>query len=172
MPSRSLIEWINSRGPRNLSGTAVEAIEKGLPLPKKYRVPYYPAWEQEARFDRYMGGSIAGRGVNRNLEGDQYMISALRAVASRVKEADLDEAVALLAFGKTVKATYQEHEMDTPDWLVESLDALEKEIKSRRRDYIEKEIKTSQARLEALKSADEKRADLRDKIDRLQKQLG
>lgn len=81
--------------------------------------------------------------------------------------ADVDEMVAMHAFGESLQATYEKHQMPIPEWLPESLRILSKEIASHRRDSIERALKLAKSRFEALKSADEKRKDLQLEIERL-----
>lgn len=85
---------------------------------------------------------------------------------------DLDEMVALFAFGENLKAVYGNMLLEVPEWVIDNVATLQKEIHSRRRDNLEKELKKAQASLETLKTADEKRLDLRAKIERLQAALG
>jgi hypothetical protein len=96
------------------------------------------------------------------------MLARLKNIASQIDGIDLDEAISLVAFGKVLSAEYAEFEMETPEWLTEALTSLKREIGVRRLDAIEREIKDADSRLEALKSADEKRTDLRAKKDRLE----
>ena len=85
---------------------------------------------------------------------------------------DLDEMVALFAFGENLKVVYGNLLLEVPEWVTDNVATLQKEIHSRRRDSLEKELKKAQASLESLKTADEKRQDIRAKIERLQTALG
>lgn len=85
---------------------------------------------------------------------------------------DLDEFVELLMFGKLALQTYSDNILEPPQWLVEGVGTLEKTVKERRRDNLEKAMKEKKARLETLKSAEEKRADLLAEIAKLQAALG
>jgi len=80
---------------------------------------------------------------------------------------DIDELIVLERFGKGLATGYTEHALDVPEWVSDKLTALGKEIKARRADAIAREIKLTEGRLEALKTADEKRVDLRAKLERL-----
>lgn len=85
---------------------------------------------------------------------------------------DIDEAVALLSFGRGVRATYVEHDMTPPDWLTENVSVLEREVKARRRDNLERALKAAQARKDSLRTAEEKRATVDAEIERLTAALG
>lgn len=84
---------------------------------------------------------------------------------------DMDDAVALLAFGRTVVKTYEENSLETPEWLKESIAQLEREVKARRRDNLERALKNARARRDSLKTAEEKRATLDEEIARITKAL-
>lgn len=84
---------------------------------------------------------------------------------------DLDELVAVMAGGKLIKTQYDELKMSPPELFNTNMLAIEKEIRSRRRDNIERTLKEFKARKEALKTADEKRKDLDQGIADLEKQL-
>ncbi len=84
---------------------------------------------------------------------------------------DLDELMALAAFGTQLKSTFPAFDLEVPEWLVESMDGIEKEIRARSRDMLMAELKSTESRLEALKTNEEKRGDLRDKAERLRARL-
>lgn len=84
---------------------------------------------------------------------------------------DLDELVALAAFGATVKAQYEGLKMTPPQQFGENLTAIEKELKTRRKDNIERALREARARKEALKTMDEKRLDLDKSIAALEASL-
>lgn len=85
---------------------------------------------------------------------------------------DLDELVALKAQANGLKAAYADAGMEAPEWLAEVDDRLAKEVAARSRDMLERELRETESRIEALKTADEKRTDLRAKADRLKAKLG
>jgi hypothetical protein len=84
---------------------------------------------------------------------------------------DLDEAVALFAFGNMVLTSYKDQTLEPPAWLTDNLSVLGKDIKERRRDNLEAALKEALAKKSALRTAEEKRADLDGEIERLQKAL-
>jgi spore cortex formation protein SpoVR/YcgB (stage V sporulation) len=67
---------------------------------------------------------------------------------------------------------YQTLGLETPEWLLDSQTAIDKAAESRVRDQMEKELRETEARMEALKSADEKRSELKEKQARLKAKLG
>ena len=79
----------------------------------------------------------------------------------------MDELVALEAFGTQLRGRYRDLGIDEPAWLPDKVDALQREINSRRRDHVEKTIKETEAALEALKSREDKRADMQAKLEAL-----
>ena len=84
---------------------------------------------------------------------------------------DLDELVALKSAAAALTATYTSLGLETPEWLGDTNEALDKEIKARSRDMLEKELRETESRLESLKTADEKRTDLKAKQERLRAKL-
>ena len=84
---------------------------------------------------------------------------------------DLDELVALHAFASGMEQSYSATGAEPPEWFKENKDALQREIKNRRRDSIERALKDAKARKEKLKTMDEKRADLDAEIARLSQAL-
>lgn len=84
-----------------------------------------------------------------------------------IERIDVDEMVALHAFGGGLQRAYEAHQLPVPEWLPENLRVLSKEIASHRRDSVERALKLANSRLDALKTADEKRRDLQAEIERL-----
>lgn len=63
----------------------------------------------------------------------------------------LEEMLALVTFGKSLRAEYEARGIMVPEWLSEKLRVLNREIESHRRDALElrlKEIRAEQTRLQ------------------------
>lgn len=88
-----------------------------------------------------------------------------------VDSMDVDETVAALAITRTTIAEYQAQQIPPPEWLVERQEQFTAEVKARRRDYLQAQLKAAKLRLERLKTPDQKRADTMSEIEQLQKQL-
>jgi hypothetical protein len=84
---------------------------------------------------------------------------------------DMDDAVQALAVSKLIAAEYGAQSVPVPEWLSENIGALTAEIKSMRRDYLASRLKSARARIESLKSRDERRVDLTNEIAQLEQQL-
>lgn len=84
---------------------------------------------------------------------------------------DVDEAVALVAYGEVLQAAYASRGLETPQWLNDNVRELNREIRNRHRDNLEKAKRETEAQLETLKSRDERREDLKSKLDRLNQAL-
>jgi hypothetical protein len=84
---------------------------------------------------------------------------------------DVDEAVALATFGDQLIAGYTGRSLEVPQWLVDNTRELNREIKNRHKDNLEKALRETELQLDALKSRDEKREDLKAKADRLKAAL-
>lgn len=84
---------------------------------------------------------------------------------------DLDELVALSAEGKALSAEYAALGADEPEWLGSAVRSLARDIRTRQADAIEKRLRQAKARVQALKPASERRAELEAEIAKLQDQL-
>jgi hypothetical protein len=85
---------------------------------------------------------------------------------------DADELVALFAFGNHLKATYEGLLLEVPEWLKDNTESIKKTINQRREDMLQRALKNAESRLEALKTSEEKRGDLKAEIERLKAALG
>jgi NADH/NAD ratio-sensing transcriptional regulator Rex len=83
----------------------------------------------------------------------------------------LDEALALTAFAKTLRAEYEQRNIEIPEWLDNRTRALNREIEIRRLDTLEQRLKTAKAQQAALKTPDEKRQRLTTEIQKLEAEL-
>lgn len=84
---------------------------------------------------------------------------------------DLDEIVALYGLGDSIRKVNAEYGLPQPEWLTTNLETLQKEIKSKRRDSLERALKLAKARKEQLKTIDERRKDTEAEIERLEQAL-
>ena len=81
--------------------------------------------------------------------------------------ADLDDLVAMAAFGRTLRAEYEAHQIEEPEFVGTKLKALRAEIADRNADKIAARKSEIKARLDALKSPKEKAAELRKELEAL-----
>lgn len=84
-----------------------------------------------------------------------------------IERLDVDEMIAMSAFAKQLSAEYEALALDKPDWLGVKSTELKREINARLGDLRDKRIREIKARLNTLKSAEEKRADLQKELERL-----
>jgi hypothetical protein len=84
---------------------------------------------------------------------------------------DLDELVALAAYGRALRTEYEAVGLDEPEFIDIQLKSLRREIHSRNADKLEKTLREKRSRLEALKSPTEKRAEIKKEIAALEKTL-
>lgn len=83
---------------------------------------------------------------------------------------NVEEMVCLLALAMGMIAVY-EASGEVPEWLGDQRAALTKAIEAAQRDELERQLKEITARQEALKTADEKRGELREKEARIRAKL-
>lgn len=88
-----------------------------------------------------------------------------------VDRMDLDEAVALEAYGALVREGYVSRSLPVPEWIEDALRLLGKEIVTRRSEMLEKRRRELRARLEAEMTATERRSKLRKELDDVETQL-
>ena len=79
----------------------------------------------------------------------------------------MDDLVAMAAFGRTLRAEYEAHQIEEPEFVGTKLKALRAEIADRNADKIAARKSEIKARLDALKSPKEKAAELRKELEAL-----
>jgi hypothetical protein len=85
---------------------------------------------------------------------------------------EMEEAVQLSAFSRSLEGEYEALELPVPDWLVKATDILREEIARRTRASKLSELKNLEAELEGYKTVTEKRTEAQKRLADLQKQLG
>ena len=84
---------------------------------------------------------------------------------------DLDELVALMAFGKSIRAEYEALQMEEPPFVDIQLKSLRREITARTADKLEARKRELTARIDSLKTQAQKKAELEKELAGLEKQL-
>ena len=84
---------------------------------------------------------------------------------------DIDQMVALAAFGKQLRQEYEAHNLEEPEWLDRQLKTLRREITSRNQDRLEKLLREKKLKVEGLKTPAERKTALQKEIKDLEKQL-
>lgn len=120
-------------------------------------------WSPEERRRRI---AALAKGAGRNTT----MLERLKNV--NLDGMDIDEAVALSAFARGLKAEYDTLSLETPEWLDTRIRELRREIKRRSQDAIARRLAEAKARREALKPATEKREELDKEIAMLEQLVG
>lgn len=101
---------------------------------------------------------------------EKDMMEQLRTL--NLDRVDLDDAIGLLTFAKQAKATYVEMGLEAPAWFADKVAGLEAYIKQRRVENLTKAAKEIEAELGKLKTAEEKRSDLRARLEQIKAALG
>lgn len=143
---------------------------RGLTVPKPTAPgPKYGFGLTGFKLGQYSPGSQS----QSSKEGGDTAMSMLNALKTFDPESTpVEELVALVAFGQGLTVTYTNLGLEAPDWIGEKVADVEKAVRDRYRDAQLRELKETEARLEALKSTEEKRGDLQAKRERLKKALG
>jgi ATP-dependent Lon protease len=82
--------------------------------------------------------------------------------------ADLDDLVAMAAFGRALRTEYEAHQIEEPEFVSSKLKSLRAEIADRNADKIASRKAEIKARLDSLKSPKEKAAELRKELEALE----
>ncbi len=85
---------------------------------------------------------------------------------------DLEELVVLSAYAKMASAEFESLSIDKPSWLVEAQAGIGHAIKSLTTDAMKARLAAAKARVETLKTPDQKRQDAMDEVKRLEAALG
>lgn len=73
---------------------------------------------------------------------------------------DIDQLVALSAFGRQLRDEYEKHQLDEPEWLDVQVKSLRREIHARNADKLESRRREIESRLQSLKTPAEKKKEL------------
>lgn len=84
---------------------------------------------------------------------------------------DLDDLVALAAFGRQLRSEYESHALDEPEWVDIQLKSLRREIHVRIADKLESRRREINSRLESLKTPSQRKSDLLKERQQIDKQL-
>ena len=83
---------------------------------------------------------------------------------------DTEELVAIATFGRAYEAEFNQLGIQAPEWLSNQLKAVRRELRSRHADAVQNKLRTAKARLETLRTPDEKRTAALAEIEALEKQ--
>jgi hypothetical protein len=86
----------------------------------------------------------------------------------RTDQYDLDDLVVLSAEGKAYQAEYKAQGVDVPEWLESNVRLIGREIGLKIADAKDKKIRQLRARINSLKTASERRADLQKELETLE----
>ncbi|HEX5426616.1 MAG TPA: hypothetical protein VFW94_23970 [Candidatus Acidoferrales bacterium] len=82
--------------------------------------------------------------------------------------ANVDELVAMAAFGRSLKAEFEARSMKVPEYVAVQNEALDREIKNRMLDERQRRIRDLKAQREGLKTAQEKRESIEKELAALE----
>jgi hypothetical protein len=97
------------------------------------------------------------------------MLSELRTISAQ--RADLEELVEAAAFARALESEFSAVGVPSPEWLTNTAKSIRREIKSKNQDRLAQKLQSAKARLETLKTPDEKRSGLENEIKQLEEQL-
>lgn len=84
-----------------------------------------------------------------------------------VEAIQFDEGIVVLAMLKLVRKEYEDESIPLPEWLVQKIASLQREVKIRHRDYLAAALLRAKTARDTLKTRDEKVKDLDGEIARL-----
>lgn len=85
---------------------------------------------------------------------------------------DLDDAIEMSAMGKVLVDTYTSFKMVAPSQLTDALASLNRLIEQKRNDLLRAKMRDLQGKRAALRTTEEKRAELDRELEALQLQIG
>ena len=88
------------------------------------------------------------------------------------ERAELDEMLALHAFGKTLVASYAEFELEAPERVLLNVETIGEEIRARAKDNLQKVERELIRELEGLKTKEEKKGETEARLARVRAKLG
>lgn len=97
------------------------------------------------------------------------MLSVLRNFTAQ--RADLEDLVEASAIARTMESEFSAVGVPSPEWLTNLTKSIRREIKSKNQDRLAQMLQSRKARLETLKTPDEKRKGLETEIEQLEKEL-
>jgi hypothetical protein len=80
---------------------------------------------------------------------------------------DLDELVALAAYGRTLRTEYEAQKVEEPEFVDINLKSLRREIASRQADKVDVRRRQLKTKLDSLKTPAEKKAELEKELAEL-----
>ena len=83
----------------------------------------------------------------------------------------VEELILMRSELQVIDVGYQELKLPTPEWVIDKLTAVNREIALRVQGELERRLKAAKARRAALRTADEKRRDLDSEIAELEGML-
>jgi ATP-dependent Lon protease len=81
---------------------------------------------------------------------------------------DIDELVAALAFGKSLRVEFDALQIEEPEYIDTTLKAVRREIASRNSDKVAARKRELTARIDALKSPTQKKKELEEELAKLE----
>lgn len=78
----------------------------------------------------------------------------------QLQRMDVDEMIELATWGRAMHNGYTHYDVPAPGWLQDSLEQLDAEIKRRRQELLQARLQEVRSRKQALKTREERRADL------------
>jgi uncharacterized protein YnzC (UPF0291/DUF896 family) len=88
-----------------------------------------------------------------------------------IDSADLEEAVAALAWARSIVNEFTSLQIPVPEKLKFRIEELEREVKLKRRDYLEAKRRSVMLKLETLKTRDQRAADAKAELEQIEAQL-
>jgi hypothetical protein len=85
---------------------------------------------------------------------------------------ELEEAIAVSADLRTLSVEYDELGIDRPEWITSATNIVREEIARRTRAQDLAQMRDLQAKMDSLKTLDEKRSEVGDALAALQRKLG
>jgi hypothetical protein len=100
------------------------------------------------------------------------MLNALNSFkAFQLDRMSIDEMVAHSAFGKLLRAEYEKHNLEEPDFIDTQLKSLHRAITTANAEKLEARRNEIKSRLDSLKTTSQRKQELKEELKQLDKRL-
>ena len=88
-----------------------------------------------------------------------------------IDSADMEEAIAALASARAIVSEFTAQQIPVPDRLKFRIEEIERDVKMKRRDYLELKRRNVQMKIDSLKTRDERRDEAKAELEQIEAQL-
>lgn len=99
------------------------------------------------------------------------IVQQIKDVIRDIDSRNIDDLLITKGTLLALNVGYEDSLLDTPEWVIDGINSLSREITSRSRAELERELRREEASLEALSTREERRTKKRERVEALRKKL-